>query len=156
LTVVCAAVQIVGVESDSLQRDGRRLVAEHDPAETFGLIESQRRGAENGEAEKGLLEVVAPGLPALIQAKEYQQRAARVGFRGPDGAEAYAAAREALEAFQAAADDAPRGAQLGDLLFAVVRLANAHRVDAETALREANARFKRRFEVFEEARKKGV
>ena len=43
--------------------------------------------------------------------------------------------------------------ELGDLLFAVTNLARFVKADAETALREANAKFTRRFEFIEDALK---
>ncbi len=44
-----------------------------------------------------------------------------------------------------------RAAELGDLFFAVVNLARWLKIDAETALREANGRFKERFSYIERA-----
>jgi uncharacterized protein YabN with tetrapyrrole methylase and pyrophosphatase domain len=41
--------------------------------------------------------------------------------------------------------------EIGDLLFAAVNLARWLNVDAESALRQANARFRQRFEYIEEA-----
>ena len=46
---------------------------------------------------------------------------------------------------------AQRPAEIGDLLFAVVNLARWCHVDAESVLRETNARFKRRFSFIEQA-----
>ena len=44
-----------------------------------------------------------------------------------------------------------RQVEMGDLLFAVVNLARWFKVEPESALREANARFKRRFHYIERA-----
>ena len=40
--------------------------------------------------------------------------------------------------------------ELGDLLFSVVNLARWYKVDAESALRETNLKFKRRFQYVEQ------
>jgi ATP diphosphatase len=58
---------------------------------------------------------------------------------------------EELREIHAATDAAERAAEIGDLLFAVVNLARWHKADAESALREANARFLRRFSYIEAA-----
>jgi uncharacterized protein YabN with tetrapyrrole methylase and pyrophosphatase domain len=50
-----------------------------------------------------------------------------------------------------AAEQSEQPAEIGDLLFAVVNLARWYHVDAESVLREANARFKQRFSSIEYA-----
>ena len=44
----------------------------------------------------------------------------------------------------------PATEEFGDLLFALVNLARWWGIDAESALRETNAKFRRRFNVIEE------
>jgi tetrapyrrole methylase family protein/MazG family protein len=100
----------------------------------------------NGEADhKGILDGVASEFPALAQAQEFQDRAARVGFDWPEVAPVLAKVMEELEEVRTAADDAHRARELGDLLFAVVNYVRWHKVDSETVLREANQRFRSRF-----------
>ena len=45
--------------------------------------------------------------------------------------------------------------KIGDLLFAVVNLARHLEIDAETSLRQANAKFERRFGAIEDALRAG-
>ncbi len=100
----------------------------------------------NGESEhKGILDGVAAAFPALAQAQEFQDRAARVGFDWPDVAPVLEKVMEEIEEVRTAADGDHRAKELGDLLFAVVNFVRWHKVDAETVLREANQRFRRRF-----------
>jgi len=49
----------------------------------------------------------------------------------------------------AAPDAEARAAEFGDLLFSLVNLARWYEIDAESALRQASARFVRRFETIE-------
>lgn len=115
------------------------------------LKESERE--EMGESGKGTLEGVALALPALAQALEYQVRAARVGFDWPDVQGVLAKITEEVEEVKTAPDVESRSAEIGDLLFTVVNLARWYDVDAESALREANLRFRDRFSNVEQAAK---
>ena len=97
---------------------------------------------------------VPVALPALPRAQKLQKRAGRVGFDwdGPAGVlarleEELAELREAVAAGKGAAV----AGELGDLLFTCVNLARHLKVDGETALRGANARFEARFTAMEDA-----
>ena len=105
--------------------------------------------AANGQPEKGILDGISPAQPALAQAQAYQKRAARVGFDWPDRDGVWRKLQEELAEFQQAGDPAERAAEFGDVLFSLVNLARWEGIDAETALRAANGRFRRRFEYIE-------
>jgi tetrapyrrole methylase family protein/MazG family protein len=94
---------------------------------------------------------VALALPALVQAEAYQKRAARVGFDWSDIEGVVDKVREELQEVLETKEEAKRSAEIGDLLFAVVNLARWYKVDAESALREANQRFRQRFAQIEAA-----
>ncbi|MEW5829853.1 MAG: nucleoside triphosphate pyrophosphohydrolase, partial [Chloroflexota bacterium] len=112
------------------------------------IKESERR--ENGEKDRGLLDGVPLALPALNQAQEYQDRAARVGFDWPEIEGVLEKIAEEIEEVRRAENDEELSAELGDLLFALVNLARWKNVDAESALRGTNRRFKRRFAYVEQ------
>jgi tetrapyrrole methylase family protein / MazG family protein len=118
-----------------------------DPAEV--LVNWERLKAEERNTHKkrgsGLLDGVPLALPALVQADEYQARARRVGFDWPDIQGVWDKLDEELQEVRQAKDHQERSAEIGDLLFAVVNLARWVQVDPENALREANARFRKRF-----------
>lgn len=108
------------------------------------------KAAERGDAaDSSALAGVALALPALLRAQKIQKRAARTGFDWPDASGARAKIIEELQEVDDATCDAERADEIGDLLFAVVNLARFHDVDAEQALKNANAKFERRFRDME-------
>ncbi len=104
----------------------------------------------NGQEERSLLAGVPLALPALTQAQELQDRAARVGFDWPQIEPVWAKVHEELDEVRSAPDETAREKELGDLLFAVVNLARWYKVDAESALRATNQRFRQRFAYIEQ------
>jgi tetrapyrrole methylase family protein/MazG family protein len=96
------------------------------------------------------LDGVPKSLPALSQAFSYQDRAARVRFDWETIAPVITKVHEEIDELKAAEDAESRESELGDLLFAVVNWARWLDVDPESALREANARFYRRFHYIEQ------
>ena len=108
-------------------------------------------------SNKGLLDGVPRGLPALAQADEIQARVARVGFDWPGIEGVVAKLEEELQEVAAAKTEQERAFELGDLLFSVVNYARWLEVDPEAALRQANARFRKRFRAVEEnARERAI
>jgi ATP diphosphatase len=107
-----------------------------------------------GDEPPGALDGVAAGLPALTRALKLQKRAARVGFDWPDTASVVAKLDEELDEFRAevAIGDRDRLTdELGDVLFSLVNVARKLDLDADAALRAANAKFDRRFRAMERA-----
>ena len=115
------------------------------------LKEKERGGKKEN---KGILDGVPSSLPALNQAQEYQERAARVGFDWPEVENVLDKVREEIEEVKTADNPDQVRAELGDLFFVLVNLARWRNVDAESALREANLKFKRRFAYVEDGAKK--
>ncbi|MDY7561468.1 nucleoside triphosphate pyrophosphohydrolase [Pseudomonas sp. CCC3.2] len=117
-------------------------------------IKAQER-AEKAEAPEqlSLLDDVPNALPALSRSVKLQKRAAQVGFDWPDALPVLDKVREELdEVLESMADDDTEGVaeEIGDLLFSVVNLARHLKIDPETALRAANAKFERRFRFIEQ------
>ncbi len=110
-----------------------------------------RRGDRNAE---GALAGVPAALPALTRALKLQNKAGRVGFDWNDPRAVLAKIREEADEIEAeieAGDTARAGAEVGDLLFAVVNLARHMDADPEGVLRGTNAKFERRFASIERA-----
>ena len=101
-----------------------------------------------------LMDGLPRNLPALLYAHKVQGRAASAGFdwEGVEGALAKVDEElaELQEALEGGAGKAAQREELGDLLFAAVNLARKLDVDPEAALREAAAKFRRRFRAVEE------
>ena len=115
------------------------------------LKEQERRG---NKQDKGLLDGVPAALPALSQAQEYQDRAARVGFDWPEIEGVLDKVREEIEEIKNAETDFELASEIGDLFFALVNVARWKNVDAESAVRGTNLKFKRRFAYVERGAKK--
>ncbi|MHB1317015.1 MAG: bifunctional methyltransferase/pyrophosphohydrolase YabN [Anaerolineae bacterium] len=107
-------------------------------------IKREERGAQHDEFTS-MLASINVALPALAQAMDIQQRVVRVGFDWPVIAEVLAKVEEELQELAEASDQTSRDAELGDVLFSLVNVARWYNVDPESALRQANARFRRRF-----------
>ena len=91
-------------------------------------------------------------LPALARAEKLSRRAASVQFDWPDWRQTLAKVREELDEVAAAAEagnTAEIQEELGDLLFAAANLARKLGVEGESALRDANVKFDRRFRYVE-------
>jgi tetrapyrrole methylase family protein/MazG family protein len=101
--------------------------------------------SDSHDSGKGLLDGVPLALPALAQAQEYQERVARVGFDWKEVNGVLDKIIEEIHEVREVTNDQELIDELGDLLFALVNLARWKNVDAESALRGTNQRFKNRF-----------
>jgi nucleoside triphosphate diphosphatase len=113
-------------------------------------IKAQERGAADASALHG----VPHALPALLRAYKLSKRAARVGFDFENAGQCADKVDEELAEVRAASHDSRAASpeifeEIGDLLFAAANLARKLDVDAEAALRAANAKFERRFRGME-------
>jgi nucleoside triphosphate diphosphatase len=98
------------------------------------------------EGRAGVFHDVPEALPAPLQARKVQRRAAAVGFEYPDTAGALADLEDELaelrnELTESHLSEQRRAAELGDLLFACVNVARHLGVDPELELRRATDRF---------------
>jgi len=107
----------------------------------------------HGQGERSLLDGVPKSMPALAQAYAYARRAKNVGFEWPDIAGVIAKVHEEWAELEAAETEE----EVADLLAAVANLARWRGVDPESALRESNLRFARRFRHIEaESQRRGI
>ncbi len=111
------------------------------------IKDAEKRAIKEGG--DGVLSTIPVVLPALAQAQNYQRRAARVGFDWQELGGVIEKIHEEIEELCTARRPEKKTSETGDLLFTLVNVARWLDVDAESALREANARFRSRFEAME-------
>src|SRR5690606_26167784 len=112
---------------------------------------AERAGRGTGTAVSAL-DGVAATLPALTRAVKLQKRAAHVGFDWPDVAGVLDKVHEEIGELRAELNGTDRerlADEVGDLFFACVNLARRLDIDPEASLRQANAKFERRFRRME-------
>jgi len=127
----------------------REKSAEQQTADWEAIKATERAG----KAQKGALDGVAVGLPALLRAYKLQKRAARVGFDWPDTGDVIAKIQEEAAELVEARDKLSAEEQFeefGDLMFVMANLGRHLGIEPEAALRAANAKFIRRFEGVED------
>ncbi len=149
---------------DALDRINEKLIRRHPhvfgdaTAETPAAVKRQwdeikaeeRRG--KGKAGAGLLDSVPRSLPALVEASQVASRAAAVGFDWENADQVLEKLNEELGELNRARRQASFERlkdELGDMLFVLVNLARFLHVDPEQALRQTNAKFRRRFSYLE-------
>jgi tetrapyrrole methylase family protein/MazG family protein len=118
--------------------------------QTWEHIKAEER-QNSGKQGGGLLNGVPLSFPALAQADAYQKRTARVGFDWPDISGVLVKVAEELKELDDEQKGEAQAAEFGDLLFALVNWARWKDIDAESALRQANQRFRGRFAHIEAA-----
>lgn len=121
--------------------------------------EHKRKERAARGVEISVLDDVPIGLPALTRATKLGKRASSVGFDWPNTEGVVDKIEEEIGELRAARKSQSQAeiqAELGDLLFSIVNLGRHLHVDLETALRQTNAKFERRFRYVEtELRKQG-
>ena len=139
----------------------KKLIDRH--PHVFGTPE-QRNQPQDWEAEKRrergqittaqAMDGVSRALPALWRSDKVQRKAAAVGYEWPNTQMAFEKLPEELEEVREAialGDADKMEDELGDLLFATVKLARFLNIDPEKALHRSCDKFIRRFDGVEQA-----
>jgi XTP/dITP diphosphohydrolase/ATP diphosphatase len=140
-----------------------------DPAavqRTWDAVKAEEKKA-SGAVAAGLLADVSRAMPAMTEARKLGAKAAKVGFDWPDVGGLVEKLREETEELRVEIEGASTPTsqkrdvghpdlsavedELGDLLFTAVNLGRHLKLDPETALRRANAKFRGRFDAMERA-----
>ncbi len=136
----------------------RKLVVRH--PHVFGTTEvsgsedvlknwdSIKQETKHQQTATDTLDGVCKALPALMYAQKLGKRAGRAGMDWKSAEEAFQYIRketDELEAAMQSGDSRQIEEELGDLLFSCVNTARHLKIDAETAMRDAAEKFRRRF-----------
>ena len=130
---------------------GRALTPAEVKRQWERIKREERAGAPGRRAT--LLDGIPEALPSLLRASRIGARAANVGFDWDRADQVVDKADEELAELRdalAGGDPGRIEEEIGDLLFTVANAARKLRVDPESALRTANAKFTRRFRAVEQ------
>ena len=120
--------------------------------ERIEVLEELKKKEKGQATQADAVDAVARTLPALWRAEKMKKKAAKAGFDWRDISGALDKLSEELDELRAAAlsGDGNPIEELGDLLFAAVKVGRFVQVDGEPALQGACEKFIRRFRRVEE------
>ena len=115
----------------------------------------QKASGKVEKVKESILDDVPVHFPALLEGQKLTKKAAKVKFDWVDTDQIFAKlTEETNELKDAIKENANIEEEIGDLLFVVMNLARKLDVDAETALRKTNRKFRSRFQFIENELKK--
>jgi MazG family protein len=118
------------------------------------IKQQERSESDKADIQQSILNDISTALPALMRATKLSKRAVKHGFAWPDADSLWACVMSEFDEFKAettmpvVSKDRLED-EMGDILFALVSLANHYGVDAETALMRGNQKFTKRFQTME-------
>lgn len=131
----------------------KELATAEDVLNNWDELKKAERAA-SGKTEKkveSILDEVTVHFPALLEAQKVTRKAAKVKFDWENVDQVFEKLdEETHELREAIADGENIEDEIGDLLFVVVNLARKLDVDAETALKRTNRKFRQRFKFIED------
>ncbi len=144
--------------SDVIRGISEKIVRRHPHIFADAKAETSRDVVQNWEALKkkerkagtSMLSGVPRQMPALAYTYDIQKRVARVGFDWEDIEGNIDKITEEVREIWQAESRAEKEEEYGDLLFTIANIIRRDGIDPETALRNANAKFYRRFARMEE------
>ena len=120
--------------------------------ENWEIIKDLEKSGKKNINEKSVLSGISKNLPSLIKSKKIQEKVSRAGFDWKDEGEVLEKVKEELAELSEAIRNSDRchsEEELGDLLFTLVNLGRHMDIDCDTALRKANYKFSKRFNLLE-------
>lgn len=129
-----------------------------DVLDNWDQLKADQRKASGKEekVKESILEDISLNFPALLEGQKLTRKAAKVGFDWENTAQVKEKIAEEfaeLEGAIATGDVDKIEDEIGDIFFAVLNLARKLEVDAETALKRTNRKFRKRFGYIEKTLK---
>jgi XTP/dITP diphosphohydrolase/ATP diphosphatase len=122
------------------------------------IKQAEKAGATPSAADSSMLDDIPRTMPAMLETGKLGSRAAKVGFDWPDVNGLFDKLHEEIAELKAELPptSTEHSAQaieeeFGDLLFTAINLSRHLKLDPESALRAANAKFRRRFAAMEQS-----
>ncbi len=130
----------------------KELKTAEDVLRNWDDLKKEQRKA-SGKAEKtkeSILDEVPVHFPALLEGQKLTKKAAKAKFDWENVEQIFDKLTEETEELKRAIDtESGVEEEIGDLLFVVVNLARRLEIDAETALKKTNRKFRERFKYIE-------
>lgn len=114
--------------------------------------EERKQSGKQEKSSDSILDEVPLAFPALLEGQKLTKKAAKVGFDWEKPEHIFEKLNEEIVEIKeamASEDNENIQEEIGDLLFVVVNLARKLGVDAETALKKTNRKFRKRFKFIE-------
>ncbi|MEO8072133.1 MAG: nucleoside triphosphate pyrophosphohydrolase [Acidobacteriota bacterium] len=137
----------------------KKLETANDVLNNWDELKKLERAASGKKEKKkdSILEDVPLNFPALLEGQKLTKKAAKVGFDWENVKQIFDKLDEEVSELKTAlAEDKidEISAEIGDVLFVVLNLARKLEIDAETALKKTNRKFRKRFAFIEKELKK--
>lgn len=150
--------QVAGGIADKLTRRHPHVFSdvvyanEVEQKQAWEILKAAERAEKEAENHT-ILSGVAKNLPALVQCKKIQDRAANHGFDWVEVEPVYDKVLEELDEVKEAWESGDQGhieEEIGDLLLVAVNLARHMNVEPEQALKKSTQKFTKRFQYIEQ------
>ena len=142
---------IAGIET-KLKRRHPHVWGDWEVADTAEVLRNWEllKMREKVDKPDSILDNIPSALPALARSQKIQDKVSEVNFDWPDISGVWNKLQEEIDELKDAKSSEEKMSELGDILFVLVNLGRWLKLDAETALREANSRFSKRFNLVEQ------
>ena len=137
----------------------KKLETAADVLDNWDELKKSERAASGKKEEKkdSILEEVPLNFPALLEGQKLSRKAAKVGFDWENSEQIFDKLDEEVIELKTAlsgnkSDEISE--EIGDILFVILNLARKLEVDAESALKKTNRKFRKRFAFIENELKK--